>query len=1229
MAIIKCKMCGGDIELTADKTFGTCEFCGSTMTLPKIDDDQRAAAFNRGNHFRRIGEFDKALSVYERIVREDDTDAEAHWCCALCRFGIEYVEDPATFEWLPTCHRASFDSFLEDVDYKAAVEYSDGITKRQYMKDGAKIAEVQRGILATSQNAEPYDVFICYKESDENGQRTRDSLMAQDIYYQLTEQGRKVFFARITLEDVVGTQYEPYIFAALNSAKVMIVVGTKPEYLNAVWVKNEWSRFLAMMKKDRHKLLLPCYREMDPYDMPEQLSVLQSYDMSKIGFVQDLTRGIAKVLDADKKQEQVKETVVVQQAANNNVPALLKRGNMALEDGDWDKADEFFEEVLNQDAECAEAYIGKTLVMEKCSTIDVFVQKKQDQYQNARGETLQLVPNHVHVNAMVQKLSIENYVSGEEIRKLYGYNLSYHSDVGERKSQLKAEEAYWSNHKYLTRAEKFATGTVAEMLAIQKKNILDVLAHRVRDAENAETFSRMALQKRYENHIKKADGQAEEIHQNGLQRKENYYKSMLQIAQNETDVQKLKDAAKEFDALGNYKDSKSVAEHCRKRAEEEQGKLDEQNNKLILLREKQAEARRQKNKRIAAIVAAVAAVLMVVFLIVTRVVIPNIRYNNAEALLENGKYQEATEILVLLDGYKKSADIIQSISALEKFSNGEVDEGVEYLLSSGMEVSIFYNTNGGHNIQPTLYQTVQQYSGLQVPEYEGYRFVDWSYVAAQYQAGGCYVLTFIANWTDGYCIKYELNGGIAENPDIYHKDGDTVKLNRPNRQGYTFVGWTGTDLDEATLDVEIPAGSYGDREYTANWKPNEYTFTLDANGGAVNSSSVSAFYDDPYTLPIPTRDYYQFAGWYDGTTKYENGTWNKASNVTLTAKWQLISYTITYNLDGGSNSSLNPKGFTVFSGKITLNEPIKEGYKFIGWYTDSSYSKKITEIPAGSHEPITLYAKWEIITYTITYKLNGGSISGTKKTTFTVKDLPITLPTASKSGMEFLYWSIGTWDGKIIDKITGIGDITVVAVYMDPGLLLKLAKDGSYYIVDDYTGSHSEVIIPPYYNGKPVKEIDDYAFCPNDDVVTIRIPSTVNKIGGNAFWGCSKLKNINIPNGITEIDISTFADCKSLVTIVIPESVTEISSSAFEGCTSLRNITLPSKLERIGFSAFEGCTSLKKIIIPASVTIIDDDAFWNCPNLTIYCRAKSEPSSLVIRPSWNCYRPVVWGYTGD
>ena len=342
--ILKCKICGGDIDVTEEKSFGTCLYCGCAMTFPKLNDEQRTVMFNRGNQYRRMGEFDRAVSVYEQVLREDDTDAEAHWCCALSKFGIEYVEDPNTYEWIPTCHRLSFDSFLEDADYLAALEHSDGIEKKQYVKDASKIVEVQKGILRTSQNEEPFDVFICYKESSDSGDRTVDSVLAQDIYYQLTEKGYHVFYSKITLEDKAGSQFEPYIFAALNSAKVMVVVGTKKEYLEAVWVKNEWSRYLAIMRKNRDRVILPCYKDMDPYDMPEALSVLQSYDMSKIGFMQDLIRGIAKVIDADKtvpSSELGKETVAA--GGNINVAPLLQRIALFLEDGDWSSADEVSE----------------------------------------------------------------------------------------------------------------------------------------------------------------------------------------------------------------------------------------------------------------------------------------------------------------------------------------------------------------------------------------------------------------------------------------------------------------------------------------------------------------------------------------------------------------------------------------------------------------------------------------------------------------------------------------------------------------------------------------------------------------------------------------------------------------------------------------------------------------------------------------------------------------------
>ena len=572
MAIIRCKMCGGDVDISADKTFGTCECCGNTMTFPKVDDDQRAAAFNRGNHFRRIGEFDKALSVYERIVREDDTDAEAHWCCALCRFGIEYVEDPATFEWLPTCHRASFDSFLEDVDYLAAVEHSDGITRRQYQKDAAKIAEVQRGILATSQNEDPFDVFICYKESDENGERTRDSLMAQDVYYQLTDQGYRVFFARITLEDMAGKQYEPYIFAALNSAKVMIVIGTKSEYMNAIWVKNEWSRFLAMMKKDRQKILLPCYRDMDPYDMPEQLSVLQSYDMTKIGFIQDLTRGIKKVLDSDKKPEMVHETVVTQQAGANNV-ALLKRGYMALEDGEWDKADRFFEEVLNQDAECAEAYIGGFLVTMHAANLEKFIEAQM----NCMLNNVRLTPKkpadeelirQQWLDQAIQQYQANGLLTTTQIASLNPKCAPYMSEQDYWEEQKSIVANYLATNKHLLRALSFSNPQ--EKAAIQAhfaawENKID---EQISRSIGNDALQEQQISQNSEQCMEEANAQLLIMAKRAEAFKEEKYQNLCCEQKSTQEHWGLRALKSNFESLGGYKDCTERALWCQQRIAE-------------------------------------------------------------------------------------------------------------------------------------------------------------------------------------------------------------------------------------------------------------------------------------------------------------------------------------------------------------------------------------------------------------------------------------------------------------------------------------------------------------------------------------------------------------------------------------------------------------------------------------------------------------------------------------
>ncbi|MCI5892421.1 MAG: TIR domain-containing protein [Clostridiales bacterium] len=360
MAVFKCKMCGGNLEAAEGQNIGTCDSCGSTMTLPKANDERVLNLFNRATHYRQQNEFDKAIATYESILEEDNENAEAYWGLVLSKYGIEYVEDPKTHKRIPTCHRLQHESILSNLDYKSALKYAlDYSAERLYREESEKIAEIQKNILSIANNEAPYDVFICYKETDNNGRRTIDSTLAQDIYYQLTNEGYKVFFSRITLEDKLGTEYEPYIFSALNSAKIMLVVGTNKDYYNAVWVKNEWARFLDLAKKDKSKMIIPCYRDMDAYDLPDELSMFQSQDMSKIGFIQDLIRGIKKVLQKNSAQPTV--TVVNNTAEAFNSETILKRAFMLLEDAEWQKADKLLEQVLNHEPENARAYLGKLM----------------------------------------------------------------------------------------------------------------------------------------------------------------------------------------------------------------------------------------------------------------------------------------------------------------------------------------------------------------------------------------------------------------------------------------------------------------------------------------------------------------------------------------------------------------------------------------------------------------------------------------------------------------------------------------------------------------------------------------------------------------------------------------------------------------------------------------------------------------------------------------------------
>ncbi|MCL1947158.1 MAG: InlB B-repeat-containing protein [Chitinivibrionia bacterium] len=256
-----------------------------------------------------------------------------------------------------------------------------------------------------------------------------------------------------------------------------------------------------------------------------------------------------------------------------------------------------------------------------------------------------------------------------------------------------------------------------------------------------------------------------------------------------------------------------------------------------------------------------------------------------------------------------------------------------------------------------------------------------------------------------------------------------------------------------------------------------YTVTFNSNGGnSVSSQTVE--YGNSVYLPTPTRSGYTFDGWYDyyGNTKYGNGGnyHTVYSDVSMYAQWsQIITYTITFNANGGSVSTSQMSG--TYGTSITLPAPTRNGYIFNGWYSSSSGGTYYGD--AGDYytvySNVTMYARWSPIsynTYTITFNANGGSVSisqmsGTSGST-------ITLPTPTRSGYIFNGWysssSGGTYYGDAGDYYTVYSNVTMYA---------RWTYTGGNYLSNDYTGTYNGSLLAdgfnqqatnPTYNGSSI-----------------------------------------------------------------------------------------------------------------------------------------------------------------
>ena len=297
---------------------------------------------------------------------------------------------------------------------------------------------------------------------------------------------------------------------------------------------------------------------------------------------------------------------------------------------------------------------------------------------------------------------------------------------------------------------------------------------------------------------------------------------------------------------------------------------------------------------------------------------------------------------------------------------------------------------------------------LTVPDKEGYTFIGWVDASGNTVDEDTIVtsdLIINAKYNpNDYNISYEPNGGSNDNVNTYTIE-DEVVFKDSVKNGYDFLGWFDNEECNGEKITKINIGSIGDKKFYAGWKIIDYSLTYELNGGnATNPDTYTV--NDEIVLNTPSKEGYDFKGWYDNSefngnaiSKINVGT---TGNKKLYAKFETIKYTITYNVNGGSNDNVNT--YTI-EDEVVFNNPEKNGYKFLGWYDNSEFNGDvISKIDVGTTGDKELYAKYEPIEYTITYELNGGSFNNSPIATYTIETNSFALLIPNKEENNFVGW---------------------------------------------------------------------------------------------------------------------------------------------------------------------------------------------------------------------------------
>lgn len=442
-----------------------------------------------------------------------------------------------------------------------------------------------------------------------------------------------------------------------------------------------------------------------------------------------------------------------------------------------------------------------------------------------------------------------------------------------------------------------------------------------------------------------------------------------------------------------------------------------------------------------------------------------ITYNtNGGNTLEESSYTIESESIILpvpvKDGslfqgwYTNPGFTGQPVTTIPKGSTGDKAFYAKWLPS----YSISYELNGGTNVEnpPLAFTKESETITLPVPTRKGYSFAGWfadpsltGTAQTEIAKGSSGDRTYYAKWSIiNYKLNYHSNGGDlpATYPQTYTVE-EAVTLPTATRLHYTFAGWYKTETGNQSFGTTIPKGTTGDQTLYARWTPEEYTVTLDMQGGDKLDNITYNLETDRLLLPTDgTKRGYTFVGWYKDAaltqpfgTHIEKGT---SGNFTLYAKWTPTRYAISYDCYHGTNPSDAPTGYTIQEA-VVLPIPHRPNFSFIGWYATDELTGDIqTSIPEGSVGDRTFYAKWgegNLLSFTqpeagkIAVTANGQALkSGTKVGAGTELTVTATSTNTSYTLSKLVINDQTYTSSPQTVKMPAEGGLTISALFLDP-----------------------------------------------------------------------------------------------------------------------------------------------------------------------------------------------------